>query len=205
MQRDSQTRLAAQSLMIAARGVEDHPRIGEGSEGLRGLSSLEKGLPPQLFTCGRPHEIVMTLVRQQCDSGLLQSVVDIPPLEKYVRQPHPRMGIVLLRRRDPRQNQTPPGQLQSLIQIVQIQVHGDGEVIHFGHLGGLLGGAVEIAGRDAGSQRFLVSVQKIQSAGLHLARIAGETVVLLVLSQLPTLTGGLQLVLGVPDCTVRIG
>ena len=115
------------------------------------------------------------------------------------------MGIVLLRRRDPRQYQTPPGQLQSLIQIAQIQVHGDGEVIHFGHLGGLLGSAVEIAGRDAGSQRFLVSVQKVQSSGLHLARIAGETVVLLVLSQLPTLTGGLQLVLGVPDCTVRIG
>ena len=55
---------------------------------------------------------------------------------------------------------------------------------HFGHLGGLLGSAVEIAGRDAGSQRFLVSVQKVQSSGLHLARIAGETVVLLVLSRL---------------------
>ena len=99
----------------------------------------------------------MTLVRQQCDPGLLQSVVDIP-FENTFANRIPRMGIVLLRRRDPRQNQTTLANCRASSKLPRYRFTVMAKSSTSGHLGGLLGSAVKsraaTQAASASSSRF---------------------------------------------------
>ncbi len=130
VQRDGQTRLAAQRLKIAAGGVEDHPRIGEGFHCLRRFPSVQEGLPSQQLATRGSHQVVMSSVGGERNPGLFQRIVDVPSLEEDIRQSHPGVRFVLVRRGHARQDETPPRQLQSVVEMSEIEIHADGEVIH---------------------------------------------------------------------------
>ena len=120
-------------------------------------------------------------------------------------QTQPGIGVIERGRRHLGQHQTPAGEPERLVAIVQEQVHRDREVVHGGDAVRSVRVPEVVPGQAARVQGLLLAIQEVERLRLHERRIPGQLVDLLELSQIVRLHSGCELPLVIVAALVGIG